>query len=127
MASEINATISLKIVSAGLTALAATSPVGDLSGSNFVGTVISATTSWVAIPLGSLASFRLLMLRNLDLVNYLQVATANDGTGIFATLQPSISLANANVDSVLYFPPTTSTLYIKAHTAACDCQLAATE
>ena len=118
MANEKRISLSLAIVADGLTAQSTLSFQANLTGTNFVGTVISATTSWVAIPLGALASFERMMIVNQDQTNYISVALDNAGTNTFAKILPGEGI---------YLTPSTSTLYIKANTAACDYQLCATE
>lgn len=118
MANEIRVSISYSCVESGLTAAGAVNTTASLTGSNFVATVISATTSWVLIPLGALGNFSRIFIRNLDATNFLQVALDNGGAKIFLTLPAG---------EAAYFMPTSSTLYVKADTAACDYQLAANE
>lgn len=79
----------------------------------------TATTSWTAIPLGSLASFDLLCVKNTDGTNYVEIATANDGTGIFGKLTP------ARFSFIACNP--SATYYIRANTASCVVQLSAVE
>jgi len=79
----------------------------------------TATTSWTAIPLGSLASFDLLCVKNTDGTNYVEIATANDGTGIFAKLTAGRFCFVACNPSATY--------YARANTASCVLQFAAVE
>ncbi len=79
----------------------------------------AAAGSWNALPLGSLASFDLLCVKNTDAANYTEVATANDGSGIFAKLTAGRFLFIACNPSATY--------YVRANTGACVLQMSAAE
>lgn len=91
----------------------------NLSGTDYYAKSWTVTTSWVAIPLDALASFDLLMVVNNDATNFVELATANDGTHKFAKLTAGRGC---------FLPPNSaSTLYWKADTASCVCAVVATE
>jgi hypothetical protein len=91
----------------------------NLSGSDYYAKAWTVTTSWVAIPLDALASFDLLMVKNTDATNFVSIATANDGTHKFAKL---------TAGRAMFIPPdSASTLYWKADTASCVCNVTAVE
>ncbi len=79
----------------------------------------TATTSWTSLPLGSLASFDLVAVKNTDATNYVEIATATDGTGIFGKLTPGRFCFIACNPSATYS--------VKANTASCVLQFAAVE
>src|ERR1017187_8072394 len=56
------------------------------AGTHLLGELQSIATGWTAIALGPCSSFDLLMLKNTDAINYVEVALANDGTKIFGKL-----------------------------------------
>ena len=89
------------------------------SGTDAIAQPYTVTTSWVAIPLGALASFKKLMIRNTDAANFIQVAI--DGSGTNKILK--IVAGDAN----LFTPDPTQTLYWKADTASVLCTITATE
>ena len=71
----------------------------------------SIATSWTAVSLGPVSAFDLVLIKNNDLTNYVQLASANDGTGIFARLSPG--------RGACWPADPGTTIYAKAHTAAC--------
>ena len=90
-----------------------------LAGTDYYAKSWTVTTSWTAIPLDALASFDLLMIKNTDATNYVELATANDGTHKFAKPTPG--------RVVFLSDPSASTLYWKANAASCVCNVTATE
>lgn len=118
MASEKRTALTFSVSKNNLTVSDSLSLTEDLSGSDYYAKSWTVTTSWTAIPLDALASFDLLMIKNNDTTNYVQIATANDGTGIFAKLTAGRGM---------FLPPNTSTLYWRANTASCVCNVVATE
>lgn len=119
MANEKTTSISFQVAKGGVTVRDSVSLSETLSGTDFIGRPVTVTTSWTAIPLGDLASFDLLYARNTDATNYIQIATANDGTHVFAKLTAGRAC----------FLPVDSgaTLYWKANSASVVCNLVATE
>lgn len=113
MANEKTVSISFAVAPAGLTgkvAQASKSANYSFSGTELVGAVFNATTSYAAISLGALASFERIYLQNLDATNFISIA----GSATPAELIIKILPGEAN-----YFTPSSaSTLYIKADTAA---------
>lgn len=90
-----------------------------LAGTDYYAKAWTVTTSWTAIPLDALASFDLLMVKNTDSTNFVELATANDGTHKFAKL---------TAGRACFLPVNSaSTLYWKADTASCVCNVTATE
>jgi hypothetical protein len=119
MASEKQTSINFSISKNNLRVSDTLALTENLSGTDYYAKSWVVTTSWTAIPLDALASFDLLMVKNTDATNYLQVATANDGTHIFARLTSGRAL--------LLPPETGATLYWRANTAACVANVTATE
>jgi hypothetical protein len=81
------------------------------AGSAYVAVSQSIATTWTAVSLGPVAAFDLVLIKNNDPTNYVQLASANDGTGIFGRLTPGRA-GCWPVDAG-------ATIYAKAHTAAC--------
>lgn len=119
MANEKQSTISFSITKNNQRVADTLSLNEDLSGTDYYGKSWSVTTSWVAVPLDALASFDLVFIKNTDTTNYVELATANDGTHKFAKLTPGRAC----------FVPfnSASTLYWKANAASCVCNITATE
>jgi hypothetical protein len=119
MASEKSTSISFSITKNNLRGGDVLSLTENLTGSNYYGKPVTVTTSWTAVPLDLLGSFDLLMVKNTDATNYVELATANDGTHKFAKLTPG---------RAVFFPPNSaSTIYWKANVASCVCNVVATE
>ena len=120
MANEKNTNFRLLITKTGQTFdLNFDTKVEDLSGTQAISNVQSVGTSWEAITIGDLASVDLLALRNADSTNFIEIATANDDSGVFAKLTPGRGCLIAGKAGVTY--------YAKADTAACDLQVVAVE
>jgi hypothetical protein len=95
----------------GLTVQALIQLTEDLAGAKMNGTRQVVPTAWTAVQLGSVATADLLCVQNDDPTNYVQLAIASDGTGIFAKL---------TAKRAAFFPPDpTATIYAKADTASC--------
>ena len=122
MANEKTVSISFGIAPSGLSTKVAqankTASYG-WTGTEFIGGVYNATTSYAAISLGALSAFERIYIQNLDSANFLLVA----GSATPGELIIKIPAGEAN-----YFTPQAgSTLYIKADTAAikyviCACE-----
>lgn len=120
MAGEKQSSISLTIAKTGqVFALTPPALTEDLAGTQAISNVQNVGTGWEAILIGDLSRIDLLAVRNADNTNFIQLATANDGSGIFAKLTPG-RFAFVPVDSG-------ATVYAKADTAACDLQVVAVE
>jgi len=119
MANEKQSGINFSVTKNGLRVADVLSLSEDLSGTDYYAKSWTVTTSWVAIPLDALASFDLIMVKNTDATNYVELATANDGTHKFAKLTPG---------RACFLPVNSaSTLYWKANAASCVCGVTATE
>ncbi len=109
--------LNFSVAKGGLTGQQVTSLSEDLAGSN-IGPLTQTipTNSWVAIDIGSCSSADLMLLRNTDVTNYVQLSVTNDGTRLFARLTPG---------RVAFFPVEGAvTIYAKAHYAATNGNLA---
>jgi len=91
----------------------------DLSGTDYYAKSWTVTTSWVAIPLDALASFDLIFIKNTDATNYIQLATDNASAKIFAKLSAG--------RGCFLTPDPAATLYWRANTASCVCNVIAVE
>jgi len=118
MASEKQTSISFSIAKSNLRVSDTVSLNEDLSGTDYYAKSWTVTTSWVAIPLDALASFDLLFIKNTDATNYVQIALDNASAQIFAKL---------TAGRAMFLPPNTSTLYWRANTASCVCNVVAVE
>jgi hypothetical protein len=119
MASEKQSSINFSITKNNLRVSDTLSLSEDLSGTDYYGKSWVVTTSWTAIPLDALASFNLLFVKNTDATNYVELATANDGTHKFSKITPGRGCFISD--------PSASTLYWKANAASCVCNVTATE
>jgi hypothetical protein len=77
---------------------------------------IVATTSWAVIP-QSLPLLGVMVIRNLDDTNYVEIALADDDSSVFAKLLP----LGAPLVLPAYTTFETATYYIKANTESCHC------
>lgn len=77
------------------------------------------TGSWVALDVGNCSPADMIAVINNDGTNYVQLATANDGTKIFARI---------GAGRFALFPQDSGvTIYVKANTATCSVVVAACE
>lgn len=119
MASEKQTSISFRVAKGGLAVSDSVALVEDLSGTDFYAKPVTVTTSWAAVSVEELASVDLLFVKNTDATNYVQLATANDNSGIFARLTAGRGC---------FFPVNSgSTIYARANTASCVCNFVAVE
>lgn len=95
------------------------------TGTKYEFTPVGVTTSWVAIPLGSLGSFDIIAAQNTDQTNYVQVALDNAGAKIFCRLPPGTG--NNPGRPMLLMPEPGATLYWKATGGTCVCNLGGVE
>lgn len=119
MADEKRTSLNFSVVKGGQTLQQVVSLVEDLAGSEIAAVRQSIATSWTAIDLGTIATADLLCIVNDDATNFVQLATANDDSGIFAKLA-------AGRCAYLAAEPT-ATYYAKANTAACNIKVTAAE
>lgn len=119
MANEKRVNVSFQTSLGGLTAGVQKSASYDFSGNNFTGALLVATTSYVAIPLGALASFERVAILNNDSTNAIEIA---------GSATPGEMVISIKAGEVNYFTPkSTTTLYIKAITASVNYLLVACE
>lgn len=119
MANEKTTSINFSVQKNNLRVNDSLSLIETLAGTDYYAKSWTVTTSWTAIPLDALASFDLLMIKNTDATNYVELATANDGTHKFSKLTPG--------RATFISDPSASTLYWKANAASCVCNVTATE
>lgn len=119
MANEKQTNIQFSVTKNGLRCANNVNLNETLSGSDYYSQPYTVTTSWTAIPFDTLASFDLLFIQNTDSTNYVELATANDGTHKFAKLTSG--------RAAFISDPSASTLYWKANSASCICNVVATE
>ena len=89
------------------------------AGSKHIDNIQNIGIAWEALDFGDIGTLGEVALQNLDAINYVELALANDGLQIFAVLRPSAGAA--------VIPLATKTVYAKAHTGACDVALLAAE
>lgn len=83
----------------------------DQVGTHFIENIQDCTAgSWEAINLGDIDTLGWLAIKNLDATNYVEIATANDGSGIFTKI-----LAGASMPPIKGQP--SATYYVRANTA----------
>lgn len=120
MANEINETVSLAFQKSGTQKTFSIGKSSTMSGDDFCDLSQSIpTTAWTVISLGSITNPPAkIQIINRDATNYVELAVANDDSGIFAKL-----LAGDPAQ----FPPKTATMYAKANTGICKITVAAIE
>jgi hypothetical protein len=119
MANEKLTNLTFKVSKNNLTVSDQLSLSETIAGTDYYAKSWTVTTSWVAIPLDALASFDLIFIKNTDATNYVQIATANDNSHIFAKL-------TSGRGTFIPVDPS-ATLYWRANTASCVCNVTATE
>ena len=83
----------------------------DQVGTHFIENTQDCTAgSWEAINMGDIATLGYLAVKNLDATNYIEIATANDGTGILTKV-----LAGKSMPPIAAQPG--ATYYVRANTA----------
>lgn len=108
MAKEINITASLSIAQNG-TVFAQIFPlVLDMAGDNMFQNIQDVGTTCEAVLLGDLATIGYLLLKNLDVTNYVELSSDNANANKIMKILPG---------GVALIPPGTITLYATAHTA----------
>jgi hypothetical protein len=118
MAQEIRATTYLNITKNGFTITGNTATVIDMSGSNYVGTVLTIPTTYIAVPTGSCGDVRYIFISNQS-TGSIDVAT-NTASQSFAVLQRGDSLLLPPAD-------TRPQYYIKSSLNNSDVQVVLTE
>lgn len=119
MANEKQTSVNFSVTKNNLRVADSLSLSETISGTDYYAKAWTVTTSWTAIPLDALASFDLIMIKNTDATNYVQIATANTGSQIFAKLTAG--------RGIFICPDPSATLYWRANSASCVCNVTATE
>lgn len=120
MADELKLTISATGDKDGQSAYFKTSAeTYDLNGKGLNSSPQNIATTWTALTIPAWAASEnatFVMVKNLDTTNYVELATANDGSGIFT----KISANDGTRPAVAIFPPYTGnpTYYGRANTSA---------
>lgn len=119
MAGEIVENYSLKVNKDSSNVGASFSDSIDMSGTAMFQGPITATTSWVALPVpASLSGACNLVIRNNDPTNYVQLAVDSGGTYIFARLNAGEFVPIKRIPALPY---------IRANTASCACFVVASQ
>lgn len=119
MSNTINASIQLQVsLSGGGSISGIGSQQLTQSGSHNIENVQNIGTVAETITLVDLASVGFILIKNLDATNYVEIDSANTFDKFPQKILPG--------GSILLSPETT-TIYAKAHTAACDCLIVASE
>lgn len=119
MANEITITTSLSTTKNGATVSSGTKTSShDMSGDQAIGNIQIIGTSWEAIVLGDVTTIGFVRALNLDATNYVELALANDSTGVFTKLKAG---------EAALFRASTATMYARANTAACNVHFVAVE
>lgn len=120
MPNKLNITLSVTLSHpTGSVSLRATAAPRELTGTGYVAEEQTIGTSWELIDLTDVGTLGFLMVHNKDETNYVQIATANDDSGIFGKILPGGTLP---VDV-----QTGATYYLKANTAPVNVDILATE
>lgn len=119
MASEIKTQIQLTCNKGGAAVNVGGSVIQDMAGAQMVQNTQIVTTSIAALSMGAITGVPAwVYLKNLDATNYIELSTDNAMANKFMKILPG--------GSVL-FPPSSATIYVRAHTASCNVVLAAME
>ena len=94
------------------------SKTGDIAGDESAKVNVSVGTAAQALNMGGLDSCQALAFKNTDATNYVELSYNNDGSAPFAQVDPG---------AACLFRPTSTTIFAKAHTAACACSYCAVE
>lgn len=120
MANEIYNSSTLTANKGGVSVSQTASETITMDGDDMVQGTQVIGTSWEAIDWGEITGApRRVQLKNLDATNFVDLATANDDSGVFGILD-----ANGGTAS---FRPKVATIYAKADTAACRVSRVAVE
>lgn len=122
MANEKRLSFSFQVVKDGITNSLVLSANGDLAGNNQVGNVQEVGTSWEAINIADLGAPELIAVRNIHASATIDVAVANDDSGIFTTLT-----GGGGPKSMAYLPAKTGATYYAKASAAAQLQVVAVE
>jgi hypothetical protein len=99
------------VTKSGATSAGSRNTTLTMAGDQHLSNVQVVGTSWEAIQIGDVSTIGYVYARNQDATNFVQLALANDGSGIFAKLIAG---------DVAIFPAQTATMYAKADTANCN-------
>ncbi len=92
----------------------------DMTDGNTVDSSQDIGTSWEALTWGDIASISAITVINKDASHYVEVATANDGTGIFGYMAPAATAGQDGGHCQLQCKPgAPATYYARANTASC--------
>lgn len=121
MANEISASANLSVTLGGSTVSSTCNKILDIAGNEVLTHIDSIGTSDAALPLSSLDNVGFLLVKNLDTTNFVQISTGTGGSfaaGVIGKIRPGLCWMGE---------PPSSTLYIKADTAACRYEATAVE
>lgn len=116
MANEVSFSGTLRATKNSATVQSSVSDTADMSADALYSATQSVGTSAEAITLGEVSSLGYVLVQNLDSTNYVELSLDNSMTQKFSKL-----LAG----QFALFPSSTATLYARANTAACLCQVTA--
>jgi hypothetical protein len=118
-ANRLTVTVTASLVHPGGSASLQVSEQRTLAGTGFVNIEQEIGTSWEAVSVTDIGTLGFLFIRNEDAVNYVEIATANDNTGIFGKIVAGRGLP-VDVSAG-------ATYYLKANTATVKVVILATE
>ena len=119
MADEKRTSLNFSVLKNGQTVQQVVSLTESLAGSLVSATRQSIATTWTALDLGTVTTADLICIVNDDATNFVQLATANNNSGIFAKL--------AAGRCAFFAAEPTATYYAKANTAACVVKITTAE
>jgi hypothetical protein len=117
MANEISYAVSLVSNKGGVSITGSASKTKDMSGDQMITNVQSVGTSAEAVVLGDISLPGMVLLKNMDSTNYIEIALDSGITQVFSKLL-------AGESSLVH---AVATIYAKANTAACNLLVCATE
>ena len=119
MANEISSSFNLSVTKNGATFSASSNKSNDQAGSITVSTVQNIGTAAELLALGDISGVpAMLLVRNLDTANYVELALDSGMTQKFAKLL---------FGQFALLPPSVAAIYARANTAAVNCQILAIE
>lgn len=117
MSNEISKTITTRVSKGGSVATFSKTDAADMSGAAMASLRLTATTSWVALPIpSSITAPCHIQIHNADSANYVEIAVDSGGTYIFAKLRAG---EITDINCIPAIP------YVRANTASVACNVTA--
>jgi hypothetical protein len=118
MANEITYSVSVTGTKNGVTFHQALASTVDMAGDEMIQNVQQVGASTEALVVGDVSTIGLVMVKNLDDTNYVELSTDNANANKFMKLRPG---------TFALFPASSATIYATANTATCKVMVLALE